>query len=185
LILLELNRAITFALQAHEGQMRKAKNVPFIAHPLAVAMLIQGMGCPQHVVIAALLHDTVEDTPITLDQLHQNFGDEVADLVGYLTEPRGRWEYRKETYIAQITSAPFAAKLISAVDKYHNLHNIYQQQKDVGDSIWGVFSRGKRQQAWFYRSVYAGILYDNPQADNYPIFQQLGELIEDIFGRDA
>jgi (p)ppGpp synthase/HD superfamily hydrolase len=181
LILTELNKAIAFALHVHAGQMRKAKKVPFVAHPLAVAMLLQGMGCGQDVVIAALLHDTVEDTPTTRDEVCEAFGETVADLVAWVTEPRGRWEYRKETYITQITNAPFEAKIISATDKYHNLHNIYSQQQVVGESIWDVFGRDKARQEWFYRSVYAGILHNNPHVETYPIFHQLGDLIDEMF----
>ena len=68
-----VDRAIGFAARAHEGQRRKTGNVPFIAHPVGVAMLLLEMGCADEVVAAGLLHDTVEDTKVSIDDIRQQF----------------------------------------------------------------------------------------------------------------
>ena len=93
-----VDRAIGFAARAHQGQQRKTGDVPYIAHPVAVAMILQRMDCAETIVAAGLLHDVVEDTSVTLKDVRRHFGDEVAEIVAGCTElpkNRNRWETRK------------------------------------------------------------------------------------------
>lgn len=179
-----VDRAIGFAARAHNGQQRKIGDVPYIAHPVAVAMILQRMGCEQTVVVAGLLHDTVEDTSVTLDEIRLQFGDEVAVIVAGCTElpKRGnRWEKRKRHMIASLRDAPLAVKLVSAADKYHNLSHTLYNERLHGPSVWKKFGRGKEQQAWYYRSVLESLLANTPGSENYPIFGMLAEVIDELF----
>ena len=74
----EMQRAFETAAKAHEGQLRKSGE-PYITHPVAVAKILAELGLDRATIIAALLHDTVEDTPYNLIQLRSDFGDEVAN----------------------------------------------------------------------------------------------------------
>lgn len=180
-----VDRAIGFAARAHAGQQRKTGDVPYIAHPVAVAIILQRMGCKQEVVAAGLLHDTVEDTSITLDEIRLQFGDEVADIVAGCTElpkSKNRWETRKRHMIASLRDAPMAVKLVSAADKYHNLSHTLYNERMQGQSVWKNFGRGKEQQAWYYRSVLESLLTNTPQPERYPIFAMLAEVIDELFG---
>ena len=76
----DIQRAYETAAKAHEGQLRKSGE-PYITHPVAVAGILSELGLDRATIIAALLHDTVEDTPYSLPQLRNDFGDEVANLV--------------------------------------------------------------------------------------------------------
>ena len=78
-------RAYEVAERAHEGQTRQSGD-PYITHPLTVAQILAGLGMTPHTIAAALLHDTVEDTDYTLDQLRIDFGDEIAGLVDGVTK---------------------------------------------------------------------------------------------------
>lgn len=177
-----IDKAIIFALRAHAGQQRKTGNeIPFIAHPFGVAMLLQGMGCPESVVVAGLLHDTVEDTAATLSDIEAEFGSEVSRIVSYCTEPRGRWETRKQALIDNLRHAPLEAKLLAAADKYHNLSHMLHNLEKYGPAMWHNFSRGAEQQAWYYRTVLDSILQDIAEPDLYPIFGQLQNVIEQLF----
>jgi (p)ppGpp synthase/HD superfamily hydrolase len=178
-----IDRAIGFAARAHEGQYRKAGDIPYIAHPVAVAMLLQEMGCDPAVVAAGLLHDVVEDSDVTLAELRLVFGDEVADIVAYLTEPpiKMRWEKRKEQMIETLRRAPLAAKLVAAADKYHNLLHTLQNQQKRGTAVWERFGRGRQQQAWYYRQVTASILANVTEPERYPIFELLTGIVEELF----
>lgn len=177
-----IDKAIIFALRAHSGQQRKTgREIPFIAHPFGVAMLLQGMGCAENVVVAGLLHDTVEDTPVTLADIEAEFGPEVARIVSYCTEPHGRWETRKQVLIDNLRHAPLEAKLLAAADKYHNLSHMLHNLEKYGPTMWRNFSRGAEQQAWYYRSVLDSILQDVAEPDQYPIFGQLQGVIEQLF----
>jgi len=179
-----VDQAIGFAAKAHEGQRRKSGLVPYIAHPVGVAMLLQRMGCDETIVAAGLLHDIVEDTKVTLEEVRHRFGDDVADIVAVCTEPPKKsvdWESRKLHMINALRDAPLQAKLVAAADKYHNLsHTLHNKQKE-GDKVWKRFGRGKRQQAWYYRTVSESIVANIPHPEQYPIFEQLALKIKDLF----
>lgn len=179
-----VDRAIGFAARAHEGQRRKTGNVPFIAHPVGVAMILQDMGCDECVIAAGLLHDTVEDTAVTLAEIRQEFGDSVADIVAGCTEPPKksvRWEVRKMHTIQTLREAPIEVKLVAAADKYHNLIHTRFTEHTLGATIWRRFGRGKEQQAWYYRSVLDSLRQNVPDLEQYPIFDLLAKLVDEIF----
>lgn len=180
-----VDRAIGFAARAHDGQQRKTGEVPYIAHPVAVAMILARMGCDEAVVVAGLLHDTVEDTPVTLQEIRHQFGDEVADIVAGCTElpkRRNKWATRKRHMIASLRDAPLAVKLVSAADKYHNLSHTLYTERAQGPALWKKFGQGKEQQAWYYRSVLISLLANLEEPERYPIFGMLAEVIEALFG---
>lgn len=81
-----VTRALTFATKAHDGQMRKYTGEHYIVHPIAVSALIRGIGLSEEAQAAALLHDTVEDTDVTLAEIETNFGYKVASMVFALTD---------------------------------------------------------------------------------------------------
>ena len=179
-----VDRATGFAARAHQGQQRKSGDVPYIAHPVAVALILQRMGCDEATVAAGLLHDTVEDTPVTMAEIHQHFGDEIAAIVAGCTEPpksRYKWETRKLRMIASLRDASLSVKLVAAADKYHNLSHTLYNERMRGPAIWKKFGRGKEQQAWYYRSVMESLLVNNPESERYPIFGLLSELIDVLF----
>lgn len=179
-----VDRAIGFAARAHSGQQRKTGDVPYIAHPVGVAMLLQRMGCEPAVVAAGLLHDTVEDTSVTLDEIRFHFGDEVADIVAGCTElpkRKNRWETRKRHMIDSLRDAPLEVKLVVAADKYHNLSHTLYNERLKGPSVWKRFGRGKEQQAWYYQSALDSLLANNPYPERYPIFGLLTEVIDELF----
>ena len=81
----KIKEALDFALQAHEGQFRKSGE-PYVIHPILVATLVAYVANDQTMVVAALLHDVVEDTPYTIEDIKSRFGDDVAHLVEGLTK---------------------------------------------------------------------------------------------------
>ena len=179
-----VDRAIGFAARAHEGQRRKTGNVPFIAHPVGVAMLLLEMGCDDEVVAAGLLHDTVEDTKVSIEDIRQEFGDGVADIVAGCTEPpkkRGNWGSRKRHSIQSLRNASLNVKLVSAADKYHNLVHIRYTKNNLGPAMWKRFGEGEEQQAWYYRSVYDSLISNVEELEEYSIFNKLGSEIESVF----
>lgn len=179
-----IDRAAGFAARAHQKQRRKIGDVPYIAHPVGVAFILLRMDCPDTVVAAGLLHDTVEDTNVTLEDLRQKFGDEVADIVAGCTEPPKKgnsWEARKLHMIRTLIGASLSVKLVAAADKYHNLSHSLYTSRERGKSIWWRFGRGIEQQAWYYRNVSESIIANVPDPDSHPIFQQLLDVIDEIF----
>ena len=183
-MLQKLDEAITFAARAHEGQRRKTDDTPYIAHPFAVAMMVQAMGGDETAVIAALLHDTVEDSNVELAEIEATFGEAVAALVAACTElpkKENAWEARKSHHLHSLRHAPLAAKLITAADKYHNLSQLLKGRPVSDPAVWQRFSRGAEQQAWYFRAIVESLLANVDEPADYPIFTQLATLVDQLF----
>ncbi|GGH80218.1 (p)ppGpp synthase/HD superfamily hydrolase [Pullulanibacillus pueri] len=153
--LTNIDIAIAFAAKAHEGQQRKASEVPYISHPFGVAMLLVQAGCSEAVVIAGLLHDTLEDTETTYDQLLETFGQTVADYVKTCSEPDKSkvWEERKQHTIDTLQHASEEVCSIICADKIHNLRSMNTEFEQYGEALWEKFKRGKQEQKWYYEEI--------------------------------
>ena len=77
----QIEEAIEVAAEAHHGQYRKGTRTPYITHPYAVGLILMEVGCTEAVIIAGILHDTVEDTDLTLEFIREHFGSAIADIV--------------------------------------------------------------------------------------------------------
>src|SRR5262245_317543 len=111
--------ALAFADRYHSGQRREVDGAPFVTHPLEVAGLLEEAGYPDRVVAAGVLHDTLEDTEATRDDLAREFGDDVADLVMAVTDDPAIVDHRerKEALRGQVAGAGPEALAIYAADK--------------------------------------------------------------------
>lgn len=150
-----IDRAIKFAARAHNGQFRKGSDIPYISHPLAIALLLQEAGATTEQIIAGILHDTVEDTDVTLKEIEEKFGKKVAALVEACSEydSSAAWENRKNHTINFLRTASPEIKLITCADKLHNLRSIAEDYEVLGESLWKKFGRGKEFQAWYYYNL--------------------------------
>jgi (p)ppGpp synthase/HD superfamily hydrolase len=123
-----LERALSFALVAHGDQRRKGTKIPYVSHLMAVASLVLEDGGAFRDGAAALLHDVVEDTPATVQDLRAPFGDYMARIVegcsDAVAEPKPPWRERKEAYLATLSSAPPEILRVSVADKLHNARPI-------------------------------------------------------------
>lgn len=148
-------KAIEFAVRAHIGQHRKGTKVPYIVHPLGVAKILIEYGCPDHVVIAGILHDTVEDTPVTIDEIRQTFGWDIANLVEAASEPdkTDTWENRKKHTIGMLKTLPEEAAILVLADKLDNIRAIREDYERYGESLWHRFNRPRDQQKWYYENL--------------------------------
>ena len=148
-----------FATQLHDGHRRKATDVPYVTHLLAVASLVGEAGGTENEVIAALLHDAVEDCggQTTLDKIREMFGDEVAQIVLGCSDtdemPKPPWKQRKEAYIQHVADASESILLVSCADKLHNARCILADFREIGDAVWDKFAATKEQTLWYYRSL--------------------------------
>src|SRR5438270_10454843 len=110
-----IDRAIELAATAHRHQVRKGTDIPYITHPYVVGIMLAQIGCDEEVVAAGILHDTVEDTPLTLDDIRAQFGDRVASIVEGCSEPdkSASWEHRKQHTLEYLKSAPWEVRIVS------------------------------------------------------------------------
>jgi guanosine-3',5'-bis(diphosphate) 3'-pyrophosphohydrolase len=121
-------RAAEFAAERHRDQRRKgAIGRPYIGHCIEVAQMIASAAqdTPSAVIAAALLHDTVEDTPTTIDEIRNEFGDQVASIVAEVTDAKGvTRETRRQHQVDNGPRYSPAAKLIKLADKISNVREI-------------------------------------------------------------
>ncbi len=178
-----VERALHTAAHAHRGQMRKGMDLPYIVHPYSVAMMLHSVGCSAEIIAAGLLHDVAEDTAVGLPTLRAEFGEAIANIVGFCTEDKGKsWEERKTRVVEKFHSAPLAVKLVAAADKLDNLRSIIAEHRRVGEHVWERFNRGREQQAWFYRAVAQSLAANVPATPECELFTLLQIKVEDFFG---
>jgi len=155
--------AVECARQLHT-EYRKGTEIPYMAHLLGVAALVIGeaggrVPVTENMVIAALLHDAVEDhggMP-RLRHIEERFGPDVSRMVEALSDAfaedhdkKAGWEERKTAYIVRLRDERDDVLLISAADKLHNAKAILDDLKELGPTVWGRFKRGPEQQLWYF-----------------------------------
>ncbi|MCK8825741.1 HD domain-containing protein [Fuchsiella alkaliacetigena] len=151
-------RALELAAKEHEGDKRKGRDIPYIVHPVEVAMILQEDGVDEELIAAALLHDTLEDTELSEEQLRARFNDRIVELVlGASEELEDRdntsWEKRKEHTVNYLKEAPHEVKLIACADKLSNIRSMIRDYERVEDELWDRFNRGYEKQKWYYQSL--------------------------------
>jgi (p)ppGpp synthase/HD superfamily hydrolase len=148
--------AIELAARAHHHQVRKGTEIPYIVHPLAVANLLIRVNSPEPLVIAGLLHDVIEDTPVTIQDILARFGPEVAELVTALSEPdkKASWEDRKAHTIDYLEKhASDDVLIVSLADKLDNIRAIREGLESDGEKFWERFNRPREKQRWYYERL--------------------------------
>lgn len=146
-----IHKAVMFATKAHIGQTRKGNDIPYIYHPMEVLQILTEMGCDEDVKIAGVLHDTVEDTDTTIEDIKADFGDNVASLVGGHTEDKSKtWVERKATDLNSLKNGNISLKAIIFADKLSNILSLYDDYKVLGGKVYDRFNANKDMQAWYY-----------------------------------
>jgi (p)ppGpp synthase/HD superfamily hydrolase len=150
-------KAFSLAVELHRDQSRKGTSIPYVTHLMAVAAIVGESGGSEDEVIAALLHDAIEDSDITHKTLSERFGETVADVVRSCSDtdirPKPEWEKRKKDYIAHIMGASESARLVSAADKLANARSVLSDLRALGDALWARFKGGREGTLWYYRSL--------------------------------
>lgn len=174
-----INKAFLFAYQAHKGQVRK-DGLPYIAHPVEVAMELARNGAGEILIATGYLHDTIEDANVTRDQLVAEFGEEVADLVMKDSEDKSKsWEERKEETLQKLRQTDGRNfKMLICADKLSNLRSLSDGLKKDGDAVWNRFKRGPEKQAWLYSEIVKALV----SLEGLPMYEELKHLTAEIFG---
>ena len=157
-----LDRAIIFAARAHQGAVRRDGHTPYILHCTETAAITATMTDDLTALAAAVLHDVLEDTPVTQPELEAEFGSEITRLVAALSEnkrpdlpPEDTWLIRKEETIDALerTDDP-DIKRICLADKLSNLRGIHRDYQRLGDDLWELFHQKSRaKQGWYYKRL--------------------------------
>jgi len=181
-----LDRAIMFAVRAHSGTERRGKGFPYIVHPMEAVSIAATITPDQEILAAAALHDTVEDTDVTVDQIRSEFGERIASLVAAETDAvmEGKsenetWHERKQAAIDRLARVSRDAKIVAMGDKLSNMRAIARDYAMQGDALWNLFHvNDPKEHEWHYRGL-ADALRD--LKDTFA-FQEFETLINQVFG---
>lgn len=153
-------RAVKFAFKAHSGQVRRDGSM-FILHPLEDAAIVGTMTNDVEVLSAAVLHDTIEDTSVTIEEIKENFGEKIANYILSETENKHKdmsesesWKIRKEESLLLLKNGPKETKMLWLGDKLSNLRAIARGYEKVGLGLFDAFNQNDPYlQRWYYKSI--------------------------------
>ena len=158
-------RTLNLAFELHASQVRKCSNSPYITHILDVTrILMNEPGSSENLIIAGILHDTLEDTSYTRNELLADFGLEVLELVLFATEPKNHtdtidskvesWKERKQHTIDKCQTATEEQLTLILADKLANLNSMKEELYLYGDSFWSHFNASKEDIYWYYENLH-------------------------------
>ena len=182
-----LDRAIIFAVKAHHNTERRGKGFPYIVHPMEAVEIVASITPDQELLAAAALHDTIEDTDVTVEDIRREFGDRIADLVhaesDQFTEgvsEEDSWHDRKQAAIDRLRNASHDAKIVAMGDKLSNMRAIWRDYQVKGDEIWNIFHvKDKASHEWHYRGLADSL---SELSDTFA-YQEFVHLIDEVFPR--
>ena len=184
-----LDRAIIFAVKAHAGTERRGKGFPYIVHPMEAMEIVATMTPDQELLAAAALHDTVEDTNVTVEQLAAEFGPRVAHLVEEESDKfvegiseEDSWHDRKQAAIDRIARASRDAKIVALGDKLSNMRAIARDYAVIGPKLWDIFhAKDPSEHEWHYR----GLADSLRELEGTPAFDEFQSLINKVFSNGS
>lgn len=150
----KIKNAISFAIKTHEvdqKQKRKGKNVAYITHPLTVGLILACANANEDIIVAGILHDTVEDSvadkKVTKAIIGEKFGENVANLVMSVTEiNKGlSWEERKRDALEHIEAFSKDSLLVKSADIISNISEIIDDYEEIGENVWIRFNAPKEK----------------------------------------
>ena len=182
-----LDKAILFAVKAHAGTERRGKGFPYIVHPMEAVEIVATMTPDQELLAAAALHDTVEDTSVTIETIRAEFGERVAALVEAESDvfmegvsEEDSWHARKQAAIERLSCAPHDAKIVALGDKLSNMRAIARDYAVQGDKLWNIFhAKDPKEHEWHYRGLADSL---RELSDTFA-FQEFERLIDQVFPR--
>lgn len=181
-----VDKAIKFAVDAHANTERRGKGFPYVIHVLEAMEIVASITNDPELLAAAALHDTVEDTDVTIEKVREEFGDRIAALVQAESDEfvagvseEDSWRGRKKAAIDRLAAASHDAKIVAMGDKLSNMRAIARDYHREGDRLWSLFHApgGKPDHAWHYRGLAASL---SELADT-EAYNEFKNLIEDVF----
>lgn len=179
-------KAAVFAAVAHRGTTRKGSRIPYLAHPMEAAAIVSEMTDDRDLIAAAMLHDVIEDTEVTLPELEEYFGERIARYVSGESEnkrrelpPESTWMLRKQETIDFLEhQADTGAKMLALADKLSNLRSIARDVEIVGDRLWERFhQKDKAMHGWMYRQIAETLR----ELSKFPAWQEYDRLVRKVF----
>lgn len=183
------DEALAFACDLHRAQVRKGGSVPYISHLLAVAALVMEDGGSEEEVIAALLHDSIEDQSASYpggrdglrQEIERKFGSAVLEIVNACTDDdhhgKPEWRARKQAYLDHIPHASPRARRVSCADKLHNARTVLADYRKIGNALWQRFrTRNGGDQIWYFTELARAF----KETGTGPMAEELGRVLTEL-----
>ncbi len=177
--------ALEFAFTCHRGTYRKGTVTPYIVHPVSVVRILTRLGASEDLVAAGALHDVVEDSEATPDDLERRFGSRVASLVAGASEADKNlsWRARKEATLAKVKESNDEELLaLICADKLDNICDISEDLKRHGDSLWKRFNAEQDELGWYYQSLTEVLAEKLSGSDFETLAEDLIQGCREVFG---
>ncbi|MBQ3199393.1 MAG: bifunctional (p)ppGpp synthetase/guanosine-3',5'-bis(diphosphate) 3'-pyrophosphohydrolase [Firmicutes bacterium] len=179
-----LDKAIIFAVEHHAGQFRKSTVLPYITHPIETMQILYSMRADINLLIAGVLHDTIEDTEATEQDIRELFGDDVAGLVTAHSEDKSKtWQERKTHAIEELAKADKRLKMLIMADKVSNLRNMVSDYSLVGDELWNRFNAPVNKQSRYYSDIQDALCDMQKYPECAAVYWEMVGLYKDLFVR--
>ncbi len=171
-------KAFLFALYAH-GEQKRKDGLPYIMHPVEVAVELARNGADENLICAGFLHDTIEDAFITREQLTTAFNDEIAELVAEDSEDKtATWEERKTAALEALRQPDDRShKMLMCADKLSNMRSLREGLETDGEQVWNRFKRGREKQEWLFRETVQALA----PLEGLPMYEELKQLTDEVF----
>ena len=183
-----LDRAIEFAAVKHAGQERKGTTIPYITHVIEAMEIVSRMTEDEEIRAAAVLHDTLEDTETTKEELIEAFGRRVADLVAAESEDKRKdlpeeetWLIRKTETIKHLKEASTEVKMLALGDKLSNIRAMTRDYRVIGEKLWQKFNEKDPIKQGMYYGLLANNFWEDEFLRETPEFKEYAELCADLF----
>lgn len=183
----KLDRALHFTIEVHKGMVRKGDNSPYVLHPMEAVVLASAMTNDEDVLCAAALHDVVEDTPFSLEDIKERFGERVAKLVDAESENKRShlpssqtWLIRKQESLKELQRAnDEGVFIVWLADKLANLRSLARLKDAEGNAVWRHFHQSDPEMhEWYYREIADA----TKSLSEHRLWQEFSWLIDDVFG---
>ena len=183
-----LDRAVAFAAAKHAGVKRKETSIPYITHVVEAMEIVCRLTEDEEVRAAAVLHDTLEDTDTTREELAELFGERVADLVAAESENKREgqpeeetWTVRKQETIRHLSEANTEIRIIALGDKLSNIRAMYRDYMVIGEKLWERFNQKDPVMQGMYYGLLANVFFEDEKLRNTPEYREYVELCSKVF----
>ena len=185
-----ISKAINFAVEKHSsvknpdgtiGQKRKGSNLPYIVHPIEVWQILRNNDCSVEAQVAGLLHDTLEDTNATPEEIKEAFGEEILSLVLTESEDKSKtWKERKQHTIDALANDSIETMQVCCADKLSNCRAQLYDYKQIGDALFDRFNKQSTPelQAWYYKSIVKALA----PLKGMKMYDELCEVVKELYG---
>ncbi len=186
-----LQKAMEFAAMKHADQVRKGNTIPYLTHVMEAMEIVSRMTEDEEVRAAAVLHDTLEDTCTTKDELVHVFGQRVADLVAAESEDKREdqpaeetWLIRKQETIKHLSRASTEIRMLALGDKLSNVRAMTRDYARIGEDLWKKFNNSDPNEQGMYYGLLANVFREDEFIRTTPEYKEYVTLCADIFGKE-